>query len=141
MNLRCRSGTGCYVYFNDTGKKCQWVPLPQACLLQESQWFLQLSVIRSRSKDNGRVFPDKSVHSPGPGVHICCCVSRQRCNRCAFSLTQLHYVIAAITAVQGCHYDCARVSQIAYALPVPGCLFKFSQGLEKKNKQKSFQFL
>lgn len=66
---------------------------------------------------------------------------RQRCNRCAFFLlTHLHYVIAAITDIQGCHYDCARDSQMADALPVPDWLFKFSQGLKKNLSRNLFNF-
>lgn len=55
-----------------------------------------------------------------------------------FSLTHLHYVIAAITDIQGCHYDCARDSQMADALPVPDWLFKCSQGLKKKIEAEIF---
>lgn len=57
-----------------------------------------------------------------------------------FFLTHLHYVIAAITDIQGCHYDCARDSQMADALPVPDWLFKFSQGLKKNLSRNLFNF-
>jgi hypothetical protein len=48
------------------------------------------------------------------------------------SLTDSHYVIDAITDSQGCHCDCASDPQISCVLPVPGWLFKFSQGLKTK---------